>query len=130
MLDQLVWRTDRAGVQEKKAPPDPSVAVPATAPALPTPPPGAPGAASPNDMLQFIEISGHVNATQRSDYRSITAQVQRFADALQSDRSYELVRTQLPFDTTSAGTLSGDIGSSETDENPRFTVILSRRLGK
>ena len=71
-----------------------------------------------------------MNATQRSDYRSITAQVQRFADALQVDRAYEVVRTQLPFDTTSAGTLSGDIGTSEASETPRFTVTISKRLGK
>ncbi len=78
----------------------------------------------------MLEISGHVNSTQRSDYRAITAQVQSFADALQVDRSYEVVRTQLPFDTTSAGTLSGDIGSSEGGDTPRFTVTLVRRAGK
>ena len=53
-----------------------------------------------------------------------------FADALQADRAYEVVRTQLPFDTTSAGTLSGDIGSSEGNDTPRFTITLSRKAGK
>jgi hypothetical protein len=69
-----------------------------------------------------------VNATQRNDYRGITAQVQNFATALTADR-YQLVRTQLPFDVTSEGTLSGDIGTAaETNEAPRFTVIIARRL--
>ncbi len=124
-LDQLVWKIDHAGAAAKKPPADPSVAIPAGAPASATAKPQG-----GSDLAQVMEISGHVNATQRSDYRSITAQVQKFADALQVDRSYEVVRTQLPFDTTSAGTLSGDIGSSEGNETPRFTVTLSRRLLK
>jgi hypothetical protein len=128
-LDQLVWRVDRAGVQEKK-PVDPSVPVPATAPSAPAPASTTTRPNATSEFAQLMEISGHVKSTQRSDYRSITAQVQKFADALQSDRSYELIRTQLPFDTTSAGTLSGDIGTSEAGETPRFTVTLSRRLGK
>ena len=96
---------------------------------LPTPraqPPGA--AAEPVDTLMVVEISGRVNATQRNDYRAITAQVQSFAAALTGE-GYELVRTQLPFDVTSEGVLSGDIGSStESGEAPRFTVVLGRRL--
>jgi hypothetical protein len=77
---------------------------------------------------ETIELSGRVNATQRSDYRGITAQVQRFAGSLGA-AGYELVRTQLPFDITSEGTLTGDIGrGAESGEAPRFTIVLSRRL--
>ena len=79
------------------------------------------------DVAVFVEVSGRVNATQRSDYRGITAQVQRFAAAL-AGSGYEPVRTQLPFDITSEGTLTGDIGGSESGEAPRFIVVLSRRL--
>jgi len=127
-LDQLSWRIDRPGALEKPAAADPSVPVPATGGALASGASSAP--AGQGDLSQVLEISGHVNSTQRSDYRAITAQVQSFADALQVDRSYEVVRTQLPFDTTSAGTLSGDIGSSEGGDTPRFTVTLVRRAGK
>ena len=75
-----------------------------------------------------LEISGRVNATQRNDYRGITAQVQAFAAALGMG-GYELVRTQLPFDITSEGTLTGDIGGGrDSNEAPRFTVTLMRRL--
>jgi hypothetical protein len=81
---------------------------------------------APGEAGETVEISGRVNATQRSDYRGITAQVQRFASALGSS-GYELVRTQLPFDITSEGTLTGDIGGSESNEAPRFTVVLARR---
>lgn len=81
-----------------------------------------------SDLQVFVEISGRVNATQRNDYRGITAQVQNFANALSSE-GYQLVRTQLPFDVTSEGTLTGDIGSAaESNDAPRFTVTLSRRL--
>ena len=55
--------------------------------------------------------------------------MQQFAAAL-GVSGYELVRTQLPFDVTSEGTLTGDIGADarETGEAPRFTVSLMRRL--
>jgi hypothetical protein len=80
------------------------------------------------DGAVLVEVSGRVQATQRNDYRGITAQVQRFAASLASE-GYELVRTQLPFDITSEGTLTGDIGgSTESGEAPRFTVMLARRL--
>ena len=74
-----------------------------------------------------LEISGRVNATQRNDYRGITAQVQSFAGALEGS-GYVLVRTQLPFDITSEGTLTGDIGGSDSGEAPRFTIVLTQRL--
>jgi hypothetical protein len=90
--------------------------------------PAAPGASEPAETLVLVEISGRVNATQRNDYRAITGQVQSFASAL-AGAGYELVRTQLPFDVTSEGVLSGDIGSSaESGEAPRFTVVLGRKL--
>jgi hypothetical protein len=78
------------------------------------------------DGLEVV-ISGRVSATQRSDYRGLTAQVQRFAGALASG-GYQLVSTQLPFDVTSAGTLTGDIGGRDTGEAPRFTITLGRKL--
>jgi hypothetical protein len=90
---------------------------------------GAPAPAPQGDAAVRLEIAGRINATQRDDYRGITAQVQRFADALASG-GWELSRTQLPFDITSEGTLTGDIGGSSdrSGEAPRFTVTLLRRL--
>jgi hypothetical protein len=84
--------------------------------------------AAGGDTVVLVEVSGRVQATQRNDYRGITAQVQRFANALVGE-GYELVRTQLPFDVTSEGVLTGDIGgAAESGEAPRFTVTLARRL--
>ena len=108
-LDSLNWSVGRPGGAKPA-----SGAAPATKPA------------AVETELQ-VEIAGRVNATQRTDYRGITAQVQRFAEALASS-GYELARTQLPFDITSEGTLTGDIGGSESGEAPRFTVTLARRL--
>jgi hypothetical protein len=96
-------------------------------------PAAAPAASSEKPLPQGstalrIEVAGRVNATQRHDYRGITAQVQRFAGAL-AVSGYELSRTQLPFDITSEGTLTGDIGgAAQTGEAPRFTIVLLRRL--
>ena len=119
-LDQLAWRVD--------GPPAPEKAT-ASRPAA-VPPPAAATGAKPSDLAQVLEISGHVNATQRSDYRAITAQVQSFADALRADPAYEITRTQLPFDVSPEGTLSGDIGSSESGDVPRFTITVTRRIDR
>jgi len=90
---------------------------------------GAPAAAPPAaELLQLLEVNGRVNATRRSDYRAITGQVQQFAEALRTDPAWRIVRTQLPFDVTSEGTLSGDIGTGETSEAPRFSVTVGRQL--
>lgn len=124
-LDQLVWNVGAPGALPKPAP-DPSKPIPATA-KEPANPASAPKSVT---AMELIEISGHVTSTQKSDYRAITSQVQRFADALRADPSYEIVRTQLPFDTTSEGTLSGDIGATESSDTPRFTIVLARRVAK
>lgn len=91
------------------------------------------GAATSGGLLahkesEELEISGRVTTTQGSDYRAITAQVQRFAQALSSGSPYRLANMQLPFDITSQGTLTGDIGSAARNEAPRFTIVLSRPL--
>jgi hypothetical protein len=87
------------------------------------------GAAAPvrAEHAVIVEIAGRVNATQRNDYRGITGQVQAFANALASG-GYQLARTQLPFDVTSEGTLTGDIGGRDSGEAPRFTITLARGL--
>jgi hypothetical protein len=110
-LDRITWSVGRPEERAK-----PAAAPPEAAPA-----------ASEAAAVR-LEISGRVSAMQRDDYRGITAQAQNFAMAL-GDSGYELVRTQLPFDVTSEGTLTGDIrGAPDTGEAPRFTVILARRL--
>jgi hypothetical protein len=120
-LEALTWSVDipkesPAGKSETPA------AAPAGTPA------GTP-AAPKSDLAQILEISGRVEATQRSDYRGITQQVQRFAAALTADKSYRIVRTQLPFDVTPDATLSGDIGeTADKGEAPRFTIVIARRI--
>lgn len=108
-VESLHWRLERAGERRAKPP--------------------AAGAADPKRIgTEVLEISGRVGAMRRTDYRAITAEVQRFADALQASPGYEVLRTQLPFDVTSEGTLSGDIGMADTGEAPRFTIVLARGL--
>jgi hypothetical protein len=90
--------------------------------------PGAPTGSNRAGAVVNVELNGRVNATQRSDYRGLTAQVQQFAAAL-GNSGYEVGRTQLPFDITSEGTLTGDIATArDSSEAPRFTVTLARRL--
>ncbi|HEV3011152.1 MAG TPA: hypothetical protein VGX52_19170 [Burkholderiales bacterium] len=109
-IDGLNWSIGRPGEARERKPA-----------AQPVKPEGQ------SDQAVLLELSGRVNATQRNDYRGITAQVQSFAGAL-AGSGYELVRTQLPFDVTSEGTLTGDIGGADSGEAPRFTIMLTRRL--
>jgi hypothetical protein len=112
-LDALSWSVERPDAKAERRP---AAQAPAKPPAT-------------GEVAQVLELSGRVNATQRSDYRGITAQVQRFAAALQADPAWQVVRTQLPFEVTSDSTLSGDIGATaDTGEAPRFSVAISRRL--
>jgi hypothetical protein len=108
-LDAIQWSVGRAGEQRQLE--------------ARTPASGAPR----SDQAVQIELSGRMSATQRGDYRGITAQVQAFASALASN-GYQLVRTQLPFDVTSEGTLTGDIGGRDSGEAPRYTIILAKSL--
>lgn len=115
-VESVLWRVGRPGERGEKGAAPVSRAAP------------APGAAPADETLQMLELSGRVNAIERSDYRAITGQVQRFAEALRADPAWRILRTQLPFDVTSEGTLSGDIVSGEGSEAPRFSVIVGRVL--
>jgi hypothetical protein len=80
------------------------------------------------DTAIIVEVSGRVNATQRNDYRGITAQVEAFASAL-ATAGYQIIDRKLPFDITSEGTLTGDIGgTADSNEAPRFTIVVARSL--
>jgi hypothetical protein len=106
-LDALAWSTGN-GAERGNARPAARGSKPAKAEAV------------------VVELSGRVNTLQRDDFRGITSQVQKFAGAL-GVSGYEVVSTRLPFDITSEGTLTGDIGGSSS-EAPRFTIVLSRSL--
>ncbi len=117
-LESLVWSAGRPGEATDK-------------PAAGATPVSGAKPEDPGAAAVTLEVSGRVNATQRNDYRGITAQVQNFANALGSSGGYQLVRTQLPFDVTSEGTLTGDIGgggAADSGEAPRFTIVLRRKL--
>lgn len=117
-IESIVWRVGKSA--EAGAAGEAAAAAKAAA--------DQPAAAAAGGMLQMLEVAGRVNATRRSDYRAITGQVQRFAEALRTDPAWRILRTQLPFDVTSEGTLSGDIGSGEGTEAPRFVITVGREL--
>ncbi|HEX5093499.1 MAG TPA: hypothetical protein VFV84_12505 [Burkholderiales bacterium] len=111
-IDSLVWQVDRASGGAGAKPPPASAAT----------------KSGPGSQVERLEVSGRVPGMARSDYRAITGEVQRFAEALGQSGVYQVERTQLPFDVTSEGTLSGDIGSTSGGEAPRFTIFLARNL--
>jgi hypothetical protein len=76
----------------------------------------------------MLEVSGRVTVIKRSDYRAITEEVQRFERALAAESGWRALGRQLPFDVTSEGTLSGEIGTSESADAPKFTLLIGRPL--
>ncbi|KPK07655.1 MAG: hypothetical protein AMJ64_06125 [Betaproteobacteria bacterium SG8_39] len=112
-LDNLTWQIGKTDAPESRANAAATRAKPA---------------ATVDQSVELLEINGRVNAAQRSDYREITEKVERFAEALGSNPAYRVVRTRLPFDVASEGTLTGDVGAQETGEAPRFTIVLAKRL--
>jgi len=91
-------------------------------------PASAPGAGA-EAQYQVVELSGRLLLTQASDYRNITQIVSQFVAALRAQPGMEVVSTRLPFDITAEKSVSGDVGVQRSAEVPRFSVIVSRRLG-
>jgi hypothetical protein len=125
-IESVNWRVGQPSSREEAAGAAPGAA---PAPAAAPPSPGAaPAAEAAADTLQILEVTGRVNATRRSDYRAITGQVEQFAEALRADPAWRILRTKLPFDITPDSTLSGDIGTGESTEAPKFSVTVGRAL--
>jgi hypothetical protein len=55
--------------------------------------------------------------------------VNDFLEELRKQPGVEVVSTELPFDIGSQKTLSGDVGVEQRTEEPRFKVVVARRLG-
>ena len=120
-IETVGWRVGRPpGERTDAAPGAESAAAKPAATATP--------AADGPQILQMLEVSGRVNAIKRSDYRAITEEVQRFERALGAEPGWRVLSRQLPFDVTSEGTLSGEIGTGETAEAPKFTILVGRAL--
>jgi hypothetical protein len=119
-IESVQWKVGRP---DERTEGGPNSSKPSAAPV-----PGDAKSIPSGETLQLLEVTGRVNAIKRSEYRAITGQVQRFAEALRTDPAWRIVRTQLPFDVTSEGTLSGDIGSAEGSDAPKFTITVGRAL--
>ncbi len=85
--------------------------------------------ASPDTRYEVAEINARVSTPQASDYRTVAGLVNRFVEALKARPGWEVVSVRLPFDTDSGSALRGGAGDERTDEAPRFTITVSRKLG-
>jgi hypothetical protein len=120
-LDALAWSVE--------APREPQGTKPAAAPPAASPAAGAAPHPPQGPLAQFLEISGRVEATRRFDYRAITSEVQRFAQALAGADGWRVIATRLPFEIAPDATLSGDIGADAgRGAAPRFTVTIARSI--
>lgn len=93
------------------------------------PGPKAQSGADAANQVQTAEISGRLLLPTASDYRTITALVNQFAEALRVQSGMEVVSTKLPFDINAEKRIAGDIGAERNTDVPRFSVVINRRHG-
>ena len=80
-------------------------------------------------LFEVAEIFAHIDAVKITDYRGINAVVEQFVQALRRRPGLEVIGIRTPFDTLTEKTATGDIGEQERKDVPRFSVIVSRRIG-
>jgi uncharacterized membrane-anchored protein YhcB (DUF1043 family) len=121
-IDRIDWEVGAGG---KSAGREASKAFPAS-PAQP----GQTRSTGPEAQVETAEISGKLIVQQASDYRAVSALVNRFSEALSRKAGTEVTRAQLPFDINAEKSLSGDIGAARKEEVPQFSVMVTKRVGK
>lgn len=92
-------------------------------------PAAAAQASASKAMAQTIEITARIVAAPRADVRAIQSGFERFSAALQADRSWQIVRSRLPYDITPQGTLKDHGGAASGGEAPPFVIVIERRSG-
>ncbi|MBI2320446.1 MAG: hypothetical protein HYU75_26450 [Betaproteobacteria bacterium] len=91
---------------------------------------GAAGAKpEPAQQCEVAEISATIHAVNVSDYRAINLMVGQFVEALAARPGLQVAATRMPFELSTERALAGDIGAERKTEVPRFSVVVSRRLG-
>jgi hypothetical protein len=127
-LDKLDWEvSSNPRVRATAGPAKPA------APAAPVPAPAEPSATpaqgEASRYYEVADISARINAVKASDYRSISAVVEQFVQALRQRPGLEVIGTRTPLDALSEKAVTGDVGEQERNEVPNFTVTVSRRIG-
>jgi hypothetical protein len=93
------------------------------------PAPGIPGLAPAGDArYEIVELWAKVLSTRQNEYRQTMVTVNEFLDELRKQPGVEVISTELPFDIGSQKTLTGDVGLEQRSEEPRFKVVLARRI--
>ncbi len=95
----------------------------------PTGPATATTPVSADTRYEVAEINARINTPQASDYRTVASLVNQFVDALKKRPGWDVVSIRLPFDTDSTSALRGGAGEERTNEAPRFTITVSRKIG-
>lgn len=88
-----------------------------------------PAGAEADAHAQTIEITGRVVSAPGAGARTVHAEIQRFAAALQAGQGWHLVRSQLPLDVTPQGTLTGGSDAAAGGGASRFVIAITRPLG-
>ncbi len=119
-IEQLQWENSLGLKKFKPAAGGPNAA------AAPPVIAGLAGGGEPR--FEIVEISARVLATRANDYRNTMQIVNEFIDELRKQPGIEIVSTELPFDIGSQKSLTGDVGVEQRSEEPRFKVVVARRM--
>jgi hypothetical protein len=75
------------------------------------------------------ELEARVLGAKASDYKNVNAIVNDFVAQLAKRPGLDVVQTKMPFDLGSQDRLSGEVGAATTTKVPKFTVVVSKKVG-
>jgi hypothetical protein len=92
-------------------------------------PPRSPTPQAPKGgLFEIAEIEGMVAGAKVAEHRLITETVNGFAERLGKGAGVEVVQVKLPFAFGSQERLSGDFGGKAATSDPKFTVVVTRKV--
>jgi hypothetical protein len=77
---------------------------------------------------EIVEGKARVLTARANDYRTTMQIVNAFIDEVRKQPGVDVVATELPFDIGSQKTLTGDVGIEQRSEEPRFKLVVARKI--
>jgi hypothetical protein len=87
------------------------------------------GQPTKSDLFEVAELEAKVLGAKANDYKNVNAIVNDFVAQLAKRPGLDVVQTKMPFDLGSQDRLSGEVGAATTTKVPKFTVVVSKKVG-
>jgi hypothetical protein len=88
-----------------------------------------PGTAAKGELFEVAELDALVVGAKASDYKAVNGLINAFVEQLAKRPGLEVVQTKMPFDLGSQDRLAGEVGAATTTAVPKFTVLVTKKVG-